>query len=89
MATSAVCTVKKDPRTAPRTVPEPPKTLTPPITQAVTTSNSNPCAETALTVAKRADHMKPPSPASAPLSANARITRRVTGICVARRFTSA
>ena len=47
---------------APSTVPEPPKTFTPPITTAVTTSSSKPLPATASTLAKRAANMKPPSP---------------------------
>ena len=72
------------PSVAPRTVPEPPKTLTPPITTAVTTSNSKPRPATASTLAKRAANMKPPRPASAPLIANAVSTRRLTAIPASR-----
>ena len=39
------------------------------------------CAATASTLGKRAANMKPPSPASAPLSVNARITRRRDAGC--------
>ena len=77
---SSITPMKSAPRTAPSTVPTPPKTLTPPITTAEITSNSNPDPEAALTFAKRAAYMNPPSPASEPLSAKASITLRPTGI---------
>ena len=72
------------PSVAPRIVPEPPNTFTPPITTAVTTSSSKPLAELVSTFAKRTANMKPPSPASAPLMANAVITRRATGTATSR-----
>ena len=53
---------------APRIVPEPPKTLTPPITTAVMTSSSKPRAPRSRRRSRSATaNMKPPSPASAPL----------------------
>ena len=72
------------PSIAPRMLPEPPKTFTPPITTAVTTANSNPVAEVASTPANRAANMNPPSPASVPLSMKAASSRRPIGIPVNR-----
>src|SRR5207253_6479256 len=51
---SLIVATRIAPSTAPRTVPEPPNTLTPPMTTAVTTSNSKPLPATASTLAKRA-----------------------------------
>ena len=72
------------PSMAPSTLPDPPNTLTPPITTAVTTMNSNDVPDVASTPPKRAANMKPPTPASAPLRMNAAISLRATGIPVAR-----
>jgi hypothetical protein len=46
------------------------------MTTAVITSSSKPSAATASTLGNRDAHMKPPSPARAPQSVKARITRR-------------
>ena len=57
-------------------VPDPPKTFTPPITTAVITVSSKPFAANESSVGNRDAKRKPPSPAKAPESAKAVMTRR-------------
>ena len=83
----SITAMRSAPSAAPSTVPTPPNTLTPPMTTAEITSNSNPEPDEALTPAKRAANMNPPSPARPPLIVKARSTRRATGI-PARRAAS-
>jgi len=73
-----IVATRSAPNVTPRIVPEPPKTLTPPMTTAVTTSNSKPRPAIASTLAKRAANMNPPRPARVPLIAKAVMTRRPT-----------
>src|SRR5262249_35717436 len=80
----SIVATRSAPSVAPSTVPDPPKTLTPPITTAVTTSSSKLRPATASTLANRAANRKPPSPASAPLIRKAVITRRPTRIPASR-----
>ena len=64
------------PRTAPITVPEPPKMLTPPTTTAAITWSSSPLAANALTLPNREPHSTPAIPAQRPQTTNAPKMRR-------------
>ena len=67
------------PSIAPVTLPEPPKTLTPPTTTAAMTLSSRPRPASTVMLPKRASVMKPARPASAPDATKATKTIRFIG----------
>ena len=71
--------IRTAPRNAPTSVPEPPRTLTPPTTAAATESSSRPCPATTVMLPKRDRNRNPANPDSAPQATKAPSTSRRVG----------